>query len=109
MGNNGGKPENKKGKKQKSKHDDGKKPAPQDPKQVVTPPKPVGLSEADYEFLTSQTGSTKDEIKALFDKFMANNPDAKLDKKEFIKLYTELRPENDQNLDETCEIISIYL
>ena len=36
---------------------------------------------------------------------MANNPDGKLDKNEFIRLYDKLRPEAPELLDE----ISIYI
>lgn len=63
------------------------------------------LSEKDYKFLTTQTGYTKDEIKNIFNKFNENNPDGLLDKKEFIRLYGELRPEQPELLDE----ISIYV
>lgn len=111
MGNKGGKPGDKAT--DKKKKDDkkdaaskpGTKPATSAQKPSVVPSKPAGLTDADYQFLTSQTGSSKDEIKNLFDKFMAGNPDAKLDKKEFVKLYMDLRPESDQNLDEISEFV----
>ncbi len=74
-------------------------------KPSAVPIKTSDLTDADYQFLISQTGLPKDDIKILFDKFMSNNPDAKLDKKEFVQLYTELRPENDQNLDEISELV----
>ena len=64
-----------------------------------------GLSEADYSFLTSQTGFTRAEIKHLYDQFMDNNADGKLDKQEFVRLYSKLRPEPPELLDE----ISIFI
>ena len=75
-------------------------PAVPQPKPSVLPPKSPEPSEADYSFLTAQTGLSRSEIKATFDKFIAGNPDAKLDKQEFIKLYSELRPEPADKLDE---------
>ena len=48
---------------------------PAEPKPVVIPPKaPSTLTDADYAFLTSQTHMPKEDIKNIFDKFMANNP-----------------------------------
>lgn len=63
------------------------------------------LSETDYTFLTSQTGQSKDQIKQIFDQFMANNPDGKLDRREFIQLYTKLRPEPPDQLDEISQFV----
>ena len=75
-------------------------------KPVVIPPKnPNDISEADYNFLTSQTGLSRAELKAVLDKFNANNPDGKLDKKEFARLYDELRPEPPELIDEIAEFI----
>jgi Ca2+-binding EF-hand superfamily protein len=39
-------------------------------------------------------------VEELFAKFSANNPDGKLDKDEFVRLYTSLRPEKPERLDE---------
>ena len=64
-----------------------------------------GLSKADYSFLTSQTGYERHEIKDIYQKFMHNNPDGKLDKQEFVRLYSKLRPERPELLDE----ISIFI
>ena len=70
-------------------------------KPVVVPPKsPTDLPEKDYTLLMSQTGLSREEIKAILDKFNANNPDGKLDKKEFARLYDELRPEPPELIDE---------
>jgi hypothetical protein len=121
MGNKGGKEESN-GKSPKEKPDKksdkkvdkkGAKPAPTNTssgsaavqKPSAVPIKSSDLTDADYQFLISQTGLPKDDIKTLFDKFMSNNPDSKLDKKEFVQLYTQLRPENDQNLDEISEFV----
>lgn len=71
---------------------------------VVIPPKKE-LTEKDYEFLINQTGKTRDEIKELFDMFMQNNPDAKLDKKEFCHLYQKLRPEPPELIDEIAAFV----
>jgi hypothetical protein len=101
MGNKGGKEKkDKKGEKKPASSGDA---AVQKPS--VVPAKAAGLTDVDYTFLTTQTGLSNAEIKSLFDKFMSNNPDAKLDKKEFVQLYTQLRPENDQNLDEISEFV----
>ena len=121
MGNKGGKEESngKSGKEKPDKKSDkivdkkGAKPAPTNTssgsaavhKPSAVPIKSSDLTDADYQFLISQTGLPKNDIQILFDKFMSNNPDAKLDKKEFVQLYTQLRPENDQNLDEISEFV----
>lgn len=55
--------------------------------------KPKDLASKDYKFLTSQTGQSKEQIKAIYEQFMANNPDGQLDKAEFVRLYDELRTE----------------
>lgn len=72
---------------------------------LTTPTKPTNLTEADFTFLTGQTGLGRAEIKSIFDKFMANNPDAKLDRREFVRLYIELRPEPTEILDEISEFV----
>lgn len=71
----------------------------------ATPGKVTELSKKDYEFLVQQTGLQKPEIKAVFDKFNANNPDGKLDKQEFARLYDELRPEPPEVLDEISNYV----
>lgn len=71
---------------------------------VVIPPKKE-LTEKDYDYLTSQTGKSRPEIKQLFDMFMNNNPDAKLDKKEFCRLYEKLRPEPPELIDEIAVFV----
>jgi hypothetical protein len=63
-----------------------------------TNPKPIPqkkpeLTETDYNFLTSQTGMSRPDIKLIFDQFNQNNPDGKLDRNEFTRLYNTLRPE----------------
>ena len=65
--------------------------------------KPAELSVIDYEFLEGQTGLLRSDIKSLFDKFNTNNPDGKLNRKEFVQLYAALRPEPPDILDEISE------
>lgn len=57
------------------------------------PQKNPELTEADYAFLTAQTGMSRPDIKSIFDQFNHNNPDGKLDRNEFARLYNTLRPE----------------
>jgi len=70
--------------------------------QIKIPAKPVKLSSKDYKFLTQHTGLNKQQIDEVFADFMANNPDGKLDKKEFARLYDKLRPEPPELIDEIC-------
>ena len=67
--------------------------------------KPATLTKKDYEFLIQATGSQKAEIDGIFKEFMANNPDGKLDKNEFIRLYDKLRPEPPELLDEISNYV----
>jgi len=67
--------------------------------------KPSELTSKDYKFLTTQTGMTKASIDDLFNKFNSNNPDGVLDKREFTKLYTELRPEPAEQIDEIASYV----
>lgn len=62
--------------------------------------KTAKLSSKDYKFLIKQTGMTKEQITDIFNKFNANNPDGVLDKREFARLYIELRPEPAELIDE---------
>ena len=66
---------------------------------------PTTLTKKDYEFLIQATGSQKAEIDAVFREFNANNPDGKLDKNEFIRLYDKLRPEPPELLDEISNYV----
>ena len=68
-------------------------------------PKGPELSRKDLDFLSKQTGLSKDQIKLMFSKFITNNPDGKLDKKEFLRLYDELRPESADILDEISNYV----
>jgi Ca2+-binding EF-hand superfamily protein len=69
------------------------------------PSKSPQLKEVDYQFLVQQTGMPKADLKIIFDKFMANNPDGKLDRKEFVAFYSKLRPESPEDLNEISEFI----
>lgn len=84
MGNKGGKADSK---------DKGK---------VVVPTK---LTKKDYQAIMKATGMTEKEVKDVFDKFMANNADGKLDRAEFGRLYQSLRKEPANNLDEITEFV----
>ena len=63
------------------------------------------LSDKDIKFLSEKTGMSKDDINNIFAKFNQNNPDGKLDKAEFMKMYTALRNEPVSNLDEITNMI----
>ncbi|RNA31687.1 Neuronal calcium sensor 2 [Brachionus plicatilis] len=63
------------------------------------------LTEHDLDFLAGQTGHSKDEIKKIFREFIVNNPDGKLDRKEFIQLYTKLRPEPAETLEKISNFV----
>lgn len=63
------------------------------------------LTEADYTFLMNQTGQSRHQIQQIFDTFMANNPDGRLDRREFVTLYTKLRPEDPNKLDEISNFV----
>ncbi|RNA04105.1 neuronal calcium sensor 2-like [Brachionus plicatilis] len=75
-----------------------------DTKPVVVPQKNE-LTEKDYNFLTARTEMSRPEIKQFFDDFMAGNPDGKLDRREFCRLYDKLRPEPPELIDE----ISVFV
>ena len=66
---------------------------------------PKKLCSKDISFLTKQTGMNKEEILVFFEKFIANNPDGFLNKKEFAALYESLRPETMNLIDDLVEHI----
>jgi Ca2+-binding EF-hand superfamily protein len=68
-------------------------------KQSKVPEKPATkLTDKDIKFFMDKTDLTKAEITDLFAKFNNNNPDGKMDRAEFMKLYTSLRKEPPANL-----------
>lgn len=69
------------------------------------PPKTPELADVDYQFLQAQSGLNRLEIKDIFGKFMANNPDGMLDKAEFIKLYSELRHEPNDKIVNIARLV----
>ena len=75
------------------------------PKESIQTVSKNELSLSDYTYINAQTGFSKEEIKALFDKFNAKNGDGKLDKEEFVRLYTELRPEPQERMDQISKLI----
>ena len=74
-------------------------------KPVVVPPRQGELSENDYNFLVGQTGLSRAEVKNFYDQFNANNPDGRLDKREFARLYDILRPEPPELIDEIANFV----
>lgn len=63
------------------------------------------LSDHDYAYLVGQTGQSREQVKKIFDAFMENNPDGRLDRREFVNLYTKLRPEDPDKLDEISQYV----
>ena len=58
-----------------------------------------------YMYLAQETGISQDEIKKLLIEFNLDNPNGKLDKSEFIRLYSKLRPEPDQSFTKIAEFV----
>ena len=50
--------------------------------------------EKDLNFLSFQTGMSKEEIRRIFDKHLLNHPNGKMNRQEFCDLYHELRKES---------------
>jgi Ca2+-binding EF-hand superfamily protein len=73
-------------------------------KPIVLPPK-NGLNDKDFAFLTSQTDLSKADIQNIYEQFKANNPDERLDRAEFIRLYDKLRPESQEAMDEISQFV----
>ena len=63
------------------------------------------LTENDFNYLTKQTKFSREEIKAIFEQFHANNSDGKLNQNEFIELYCKLRPEPEEVLNKISEFV----
>lgn len=51
------------------------------------------MTNEDYEFFSSLTNFSKEQIKSMFEIFMENNPTGELNKRDFMRLYCSLRPE----------------
>ena len=62
------------------------------------------LTSKDIKHLKTKTGMSEKEIKHIFQQFMTNNIDGKLDRNEFKRLYDQLRAEPYQNLDAITEL-----
>ena len=71
----------------------------------VPPKAATSLNDKDLKFLMDKSGMTKDQINAMLAKFNQENPDGKLDRAEFMKMYPALRNEPVQNLDEITNMI----
>ncbi|CAF3447431.1 unnamed protein product [Rotaria socialis] len=61
------------------------------------------LSERDIKFLCSQTGLPENEIRTWHEKFFHDNPDGRLDRDEFRKIFRILRQESPDSLDNICD------
>ena len=66
---------------------------------------PTKLTETDYKFLIAQTDLTREQIIYMVEKFDTNNQDGKLDINEFVRLYTELRQEIPELVEQTARHI----
>jgi hypothetical protein len=71
----------------------------------VPPKAATSLSDKDLKFLIEKSGMTKEQVNAMLAKFNQENPDGKLDRAEFMKIYPALRNEPVQNLDEITNMI----
>lgn len=75
------------------------------PKTSKVPFRRVELNETDYKFLISTTNLKREEIKELFDKYSENNPDGKMDRDEFNRVYLSLRPEAREQLEKISSFV----
>jgi hypothetical protein len=75
------------------------------PKEKTPVKKKSKLSKRDYSIVSKQTNLTQNEVVVLFDKFHAGNPNGKLDKDSFGKLYVSLRKEPVKNLNEILDFV----
>ena len=74
-------------------------------KGAKVPAKSTKLNDKDIKHLSAQTGLSKEQIQSIFTQFSANNPDGKLDRQEFVRLYDQLRPEPAERLDEISQFV----
>jgi hypothetical protein len=66
---------------------------------------PSELTEDDFKFFKEKTGITKEKFNEVLMKFSQDNPDGKLDRTEFKRLYTTFRKEPAQNLNDITNFI----
>ncbi len=59
----------------------------------------------DLKFLSQQTGLTTSRINVIFRKFVEEYTYGNMTKKDFVKLYSELRPEPKEQLEEIAKNI----
>ena len=59
----------------------------------------------DLKFLSQQTGLTTSQINVIFRKFVEEYTYGNMTKKDFVKLYSELRPEPKEQLEEIAKNI----
>ena len=63
------------------------------------------LTDKDYKYLTLQTGLTKEQINLKFREFLNNNEDGKLSKSDFANLYSKIREEPADKLNEISNYV----
>lgn len=64
-----------------------------------------GLSRDHLNFLMNETDLSEAQIQDLFQKFLIANPKGQLNKENFKAIYTVLRHEPPERLDELCQLI----
>lgn len=78
-------------------------------KEFAVPPNdeviPFNRNSLDYDSLSRETSLTRYEIEQCLALFKQFKPDGSLDKDEFVKLYSELRPESTEQLNEISNFI----
>jgi 4-hydroxy-3-methylbut-2-enyl diphosphate reductase IspH len=74
-------------------------------KQSPAQQKKYKLDSNDIKFLRTQTGMLEFEIQKIYNDFMENNPDAQLNQAEFIALYSKLRSEPNNKLEDISKLV----
>lgn len=63
-------------------------------------------NQVDYEFVANQTNLSKNRIKEIFDEFLRNHEDGRITRKDFAFLYSHLKPEETEMVQQYVE--SVY-
>jgi Ca2+-binding EF-hand superfamily protein len=71
---------------------------------LIKPKKSV-LRSRHLTFLSQQTGLTFSQINVIFRKFVEEFKDGNMTKEDFVKLYSELRPEPKEQLEEIASYV----
>ena len=72
--------------------------------ELIKPKRPL-LRSRDLKFLSQQTGLTISQINVIFRKLVEEFTDGNMTKEDFVKLYSELRPEPKEQLEEIAKNI----